>query len=61
VICEIHKENIYESGNCFKKEVIECTYSMRKALLFQKAMKTKSEESMKVLREELIKAIKLDI
>ncbi len=41
------------------KELVECTYAM-KALLFQ-AMQEKPVEAMRALREEVIKAIKIDI
>jgi hypothetical protein len=42
------------------KRAVKCTYAM-KALLFQKAMQEKPLEAMKALREEVIKAIKIDI
>lgn len=61
VIHEIYKENLYECNDDVKKEIIECTYSMEKALLFQKAMKMNPEEVMKARREEVIKAIKINI
>jgi hypothetical protein len=43
------------------KEIVECTYAMGKALLFQKAVVDKPEEAILVLREEDIKAIKINI
>jgi hypothetical protein len=42
------------------KELVECTYAV-KALLFQKAMQQKPVEAMRALREEVIKAMKIDI
>ncbi len=41
-------------------EIIERT-CMMKAMLFQKAMNDKPDEAMKALREEVVKALKIDI
>ena len=61
VIRETYHENFSESGNNITKEIVECTYSMQKALLFQNAMKSRPDEAMKALREEVIKAMKINI
>jgi len=61
VICETYHDNFYEGSDDMNKEIVECAYGMKKALLFQKAMNTCPEEAMKALREEVIKAIKINI
>jgi hypothetical protein len=61
VIKETYHQNFYEGSDSKAKETIECTYSMKKALLFNKAMVARPEEAMKALREEVIKAIKINI
>jgi hypothetical protein len=61
LIRETYRENFSESGNNITKEIVECTYSMQKALLFQNAMKSRPDEAMKALREEVIKAMKINI
>jgi hypothetical protein len=61
LIRETYRENFSESGNNITKEIVECTYSMQKALLFQNAMKSRPDEAMKALRKEVIKAMKINI
>jgi hypothetical protein len=61
VICETYHDNFYEGSDNINKEIVECAYGMKKALLFQKAMNTRPEEVMKALREEVVKALKINI
>jgi len=62
VIKETYHQNFYEGCDIKAKETVECTYSMKKkALLFDKAVVARPEEAMKALREEVIKAIKINI
>jgi len=61
VIRETYRQNFSEDCDDLKKEIVECTYAMGKALLFQKAVVDKPEEAMQALREEVIKAIKINI
>jgi len=61
VICETYHDNFYEGIDNINKEIVECAYGMKKALLFQKAMNTRPEEVMKALREEVVKALKINI
>jgi len=61
VIRETYHDNFYEGSDDTNKEIIECAYGMKKALLFQKAMNTRPVEAMKALREEVVKAIKINI
>jgi hypothetical protein len=61
VLKETYHQNSYEGSDNKAKEAIECTYSMKKALLFDKAMVARPEEAMKALREEVIKAIRINI
>lgn len=57
VYCQKFKEESDEIG----RAIIECAFLMRKTLLFQKVIKVKPEEVTKALREEIIRAIKIDI
>jgi hypothetical protein len=50
-----------EDGNNIKKQTVKCTYSMKKALLFQNEMKTRPVEAIKALKKEVIKALKINI
>ena len=61
MIREAYCNNFREGSDNITKDIVECTYSMSKALLFQKAMVSKPEKAMKALREEVIKAIKINI
>jgi dihydroneopterin aldolase len=59
-IQETYLNNFHDMGENDMNGKVECTYAM-KALLFQKEMQKKPIEAMKALREEVIKAIKIDI
>ncbi len=61
MIKETYQHNFSKGGDDDRKEIIECTYAMNKALLFQKAVTNKPEEAMQALREEVINAIKIGI
>lgn len=61
VIRETYCDNFSKGSENLNKEIVECTYAMKKALLFQKAVLTKPAEAMKALREEVAKAIKINI
>ncbi len=61
VIHEMCCDNFREGSDNITKEIVKCTYAMRKALLFQKAMVHKPDEAMQALQEEFIKAIEIDI
>jgi hypothetical protein len=60
VIHETYMHNFSEAIDDAIKATVECTYAM-KALLFQKALEDKPEEAMKALREEVLKAVRIDI
>ncbi len=60
IISETYKQNFYDEGDNSGNATVECTLVM-KALLFQKAMEWKPEEAMKALREEVLKAVKIDV
>jgi len=61
VIRETYSQSFREESDNVNKEIVECTYSMQKALLFQNAMKSRPNVAMKALREEGIKAVKINI
>jgi hypothetical protein len=61
VLREMYRDNFGEGSENVNKDIIECTYAMKKALLFQKAVLTKPEEAMKALKEEVAKALKINI
>jgi hypothetical protein len=61
VIKETYHQNFYEGCGNKAKDTVECTNSMKKALLFDKAVVAIPEEAIKALREEVIKAIKINI
>jgi hypothetical protein len=53
--------NFSKGSKNISKDIIECTYAMKKALLFQEVVLKKHEEAMKALREEVEKALKINI
>jgi len=61
MIRETYRDNFREGSENITKEIVEYTYAMRKALLFQKAIIDKPDEAMQALREEVIKDMKIDI
>jgi len=61
VICEADKNNFEEDSDDINKKIVECMYLMKKASLFQKATNTRPVEATKVLREEMTRAIKINI
>ena len=61
VMKETYHQNFYEGCDNKAKDTVDCTYSMKKALLFDKAVVARPEEGMKALKEEVIKAIKSNI
>jgi hypothetical protein len=61
VIREIHRNNFKEEVDNVEKQIVECTYAMKKALLFHNAMNTRPIEAMKALKEEVMKAKKINI
>jgi hypothetical protein len=60
ILHETYQQNYREKQENVSNELIECTYAM-KALLFQKAMAQNPEEAMQALREEVQKAVKMDM
>jgi len=61
VIREKYHQNFSKESDNVNKEIVECTYSMQKEWLFQNVMKSRPNEAMKALREEVIKAVKINI
>jgi hypothetical protein len=61
VIRETYRQNFSKESDIVNKEIVECTYAMGQALIFQKAVVDKPDEVMQALREEVIKAIKIII
>ena len=61
VICEADKNNFEEDSDDINKKIVECMYLMKKASLFQMATNTRPVEATKVLREEMTRAIKINI
>ena len=60
VIEEVYNENLQHLESSEQNEIIEIC-GMMKAMLFQHAVSAKPEEAMKALKEEVRKAIKIDI
>ena len=60
VIEEVYKENLQHLESSEQNEIIEIC-GMMKAMMFQHAVSAKPEEAMKALKEEVRKAIKIDI
>jgi len=49
VIREAYQQNLSEGCDNKAKEIVECTYSMKKALLFQKAMSSRPKENTSLM------------
>ncbi len=60
ILSDTYVHNYHDVDDDEAKATVECTFAM-KALLFQKAVEQKPKEVMRALKEEVLKAVKIDI